>query len=627
MDLLSHILGQDWGATVLLGMTAHTWVTALVITLIVGGLISGRFGADLILLGGLAALLFFGILTPQEALHGFANPAVGSVAVLYIVAAGLRETGAMTAITSVLLGRPKTLLGAQIRLTLPVAGASALVNNTPIVAMFLPVLSGWARKNNISTSRLFMPLSFAAMLGGMCTLIGTSTNLVVAGLVQDHLNAGDNATTIQPIGMFTLTKVGLPVAAAGIVYMLLFGRRLLRDRDRRAPLNQDPRQYMTAMRVESHSSIVGKTIENAGLRQLPGLFLARIERGSDTLFAPSPEQKLASEDVLVFVGVIDSVVDLQRLRGLTPVAADVPEGQDESAASPTTSRRIPRRYANKLIEAVVSGASPLLGQTIRDAGFRSRYGAVVIGAHRNGQRISGKLGDIRLRQGDTLLLEAPRDFAEAHKNSKDFHLVSELPGAAAPRHHLAPVAIAILIGMVVLITIAPAQVMTFTLIAALLMILTRCCTGPQARASVDWQVLLVIGASFGLARAMESTGLSTVIAREFVSWAAPMGLTGLLAAIFVITALFTSVISNNAAAVLMFPIALETARSNHLPFTPFVVCLAIAASSGFSTPLGYQTNLMILGPGGYKPHDFLRYGGPLTVLIGIITVVLAPLMY
>lgn len=627
MDLLSHILGPDWGAAMLLGMSAHAWITAVVIALIVGGLISGRFGADLILLGGLAALLFFGILSPQGALHGFANPAVGSVAVLYIVAAGLRETGAMTAITSGLLGRPKTLLGAQIRLTFPVATASALVNNTPIVAMFLPILSGWARKNNISTSRLFMPLSFAAMLGGMCTLIGTSTNLVVAGLVQDHISAADGAMNIKPLGMFTLTKVALPAALVGIAYMLLFGRRLLRDRDRRAPLNQDPRQYMTAMHVEPHSSIVGKTIENAGLRQLPGLFLARIERGDETIFAVAPEQKLASGDVLVFVGVIDSVVDLQRIRGLTPVVADAPDEHAQRNSPQQSSQRIPRRYANKLIEAVVSGASPLLGQTIRDAGFRSRYGAVVIGAHRNGQRISGKLGDIKLRQGDTLLLEAPRDFAEAHKNSNDFHLVSELPGAAAPRHHLAPIAIAILIAMVIAITISPAQVMTFTLIAALGMILTRCCTGPQARASVDWQVLLVIGASFGLARAMEITGLSSVIANGLVGWASSLGLWGLLGAIFTITALFTSVISNNAAAVLMFPIALETARSNNLPFTPFVVCLAIAASSGFSTPLGYQTNLMVLGPGGYKPHDFLRYGGLLTVLVGIITVLLAPLMY
>ena len=250
----------------------------------------------------------------------------------------------------------------------------------------------------------------------------------------------------------------------------------------------------------------------------------------------------------------------------------------ESAAAPT--RALPPRYANKLIEAVVSGASPLLGQSIREAGFRARYGAVVIGVHRNGQRIGGRLGDIRLRQGDTLLLEAPSDFAEAFKDSNDFHLVSELPGSAALRHHLAPVATAILVTMVAAITMAPTQAVTFALIAALAMILTRCCTGPQARASVDWQVLLIIGSAFGLGNAMETTGLASIIAGGLVGWAAPLGLWALLAMIYLITAVFTSVITNNAAAVLIFPVALEAARSNSLPLMPFVIILAIAASAG-----------------------------------------------
>ncbi len=626
MDIVGIFLGQGWGQTIVLGLTVHAWITAGLLFILIGGLISGRFGADLILLSGVAALLFFGIITPEGALHGFANPAVATVAVLYIVAAGLRETGAMTTITSVLLRRPKSLVGAQARLAIPVAIASALINNTPIVAMFLPVLTSWARRNNLSASRLFMPLSFAAILGGMCTLIGTSTNLVVAALVEDHTHESTPEFPIESMGMFTLTPIGLPVAAVGLLYIFFMGRRLLRNRDTRIPLNQDPRQYMTAMRVEPGSSIVGKTIEGAGLRQLPGLFLARIERGDETIFAVSPEQRMVAGDVLVFVGVIDSVVDLQRMKGLTPVS-EGEEFEAIGAQQSESSPALPPRYANKLIEAVVSGASPLLGQTIRQAGFRARYGAVVIGVHRNGQRIGGRLGDIRLRQGDTLLLEAPIDFAEAHKNSNDFHLVSELPGSAAPRHHLAPVSISILVLMVGAITFMPQHVMTFALMAALLMILTRCCTGPQARSSVDWQVLLVIGSSFGLGRAMENTGLAAVIAGGLVNWATPFGMWAALSVIFTITAIFTSAITNNAAAVLIFPIALEAARSGGYPLMPFVLVLAIAASAGFATPLGYQTNLMVMGPGGYKPHDFLRFGGPLTILVGIVTVLLTSLMY
>ncbi len=627
MDLVGIFFGQDWGQTIALGLTLHAWITAGLLVVIIAGLISGRFGADLILLGGVAGLLFFGVISPAEALHGFANPAVATVAVLYIVAAGLRETGAMTTITGVILRRPKTIVGAQARLSIPVAVASALVNNTPIVAMFLPVLTTWAKRNNLSASRLFMPLSYAAILGGMCTLIGTSTNLVVAGLVQDHLADATSEFAIQPMGMFTLTKVGLPAAIVGVLYMLLFGRKLLRNRDTRIPINQDPRQYMTAMRIDPGSAILGKTIEAAGLRHLPGLYLARIEREGDTIFAVPPDQKLLAGDVLVFVGVIDSVVDLQRMKGMTPVSEGEPVDAESLPTAGPAATSLPPRYANKLIEAVVSGASPLLGRSIREAGFRARYGAVVIGVHRNGQRIGGRLGDIRLRQGDTLLLEAPTDFAEAHKNSNDFHLVSELPGAAAPRHHLAPISIGILVAMVIAITLMPTQSMTFALIAALFMILTRCCTGPQARSSIDWQVLLVIGSSFGLGLAMESTGLAAIIAGGVVNWAAPFGLWALLAVIYAITAVFTSVITNNAAAVLLFPIVLEAARSGNHPLTPFVVVLAIAASAGFSTPLGYQTNLMVMGPGGYKPHDFLRFGGPLTILVGLVTVALAPLMY
>jgi len=591
--------------------STDAWITTGVLVCIIGGLIVGKVGADLVMLSGLAVLMITGVLSPTQALIGFANPAVATIAALYVVAAGLRDTGAMTSISGVMLGRPKSLTTAQVRLVGPVALASAFVNNTPIVAMFLPVLDGWARRMRLSASMLYMPLSFATILGGMCTLIGTSTNLVVAGLMRDHMDK-DVGVVVEPMGMFTLTAVGLPAAVIGLVYIVVASRFLLRDERREAMTETDPRQYMAAVRITKNSGIANKTVEGAGLRHLPGIYLSRIERGEEIIPAVSPDQILREGDVLVFVGAVEAVVDLQKHKGLEPA--------DETAGAQ------PRHQA-RLIEAVVSGQSPMLNTSIREGMFRSRYNAVVLAVHRQGERIKGRLGDIRLRAGDTLLLEAAPEFAERFRDSRDFFLVSELPGAAAPRHRLAGVALIVMLGMVALITIMPDRALAFALSAALGMILLRCCTGPSARSSIDWSVLVVIGAAFGLARAMESTGLASTIAGGAMGWAQSLGPIGVLSAVYALTMLFTSIITNNAAAALMFPIALAAAQTNDMPMLPVAVCVAIAASAGFATPIGYQTNLMVMGPGGYRTRDYLLFGGPLAVLVGVVTVVGAALAF
>ncbi len=597
--------------TATLGLTTDAWILAGTLLVMVVALISGRFGADLVLLGGLGVLLLTKVLSPAEAVSGFAQPAVVTIAVLYVVAAGLRETGAMTKLTAMLLGKPKSLWAAQLRLSVPVAVASALINNTPIVAMFLPVLSDWAKRNNLSVSRLFMPLSFAAILGGMCTLLGTSTNLLIHGLVLDHANE----TGVEPMGMFTIAKVGVPAAIVGIGYMVLTGRFLLPNRDERTFDLTNPRQYTTAMRVNHDAGIIGQSVEQAGLRHLPGLFLARIEREEATIHAVAPTQILNAGDALVFVGVLGSVRDLQKIKGLTPIPGD----ERTDLVGP--------RHTSRLIEAVVSEGSPLLGMSIRQASLRTRYGAVVIAAHRQGYRIDGRIGDIRLRSGDTLLLETSKDFTERYRDSQDFYLVNELPGNAAPRHARAPIALAILAGMVGLITYDPDRAMAYALAAALGMVLLRCCTGPDARRSVDWQVLTVVGSAFGFATAMEQTGLASTLAGSLVDWGGSLGIWGLLAVVYTLTAIFTSIITNNAAAILMFPVALEAARDNDMPLLPFAVCVAVAASAGFATPMAYQTNMMVMGPGGYRVADYIRFGLPLTILVGIVTVVLAPVAY
>ena len=584
-----------------------TWTAGYTLAVIVGmmaALATNRIGADLVMLGALGLLLVAGIVEPGQAFVGFSNEGLLTVAFLYVVVAGLRNSGVVSLLTGRVLGKPSSEVNAQARVILPVAAMSAFMNNTPLVAVYMPMLDGFARRYRIAPSRVFLPLSYAAILGGVCTLIGTSTNVVVNGLILEH-NRGAGAVPIAPFSMFTVTPVGLPVALAGLAYMLAAGRRLLPSRQTPLEDEDDRRHYTVAMRVDPSAPIVGRTLEAAGLRSLSGLFLAHIERQQDVEHAVGPDEILRGGDVLVFVGVLESVVDLQQIRGLAPVTWEAGLGS---------------RQDNRLIEAVISPSSPLVGQTIRDGGFRTRFGGVIVAVHRHGERLKGKIGDIRMRPGDTLLIEAPPGFAKRHQNSSAFHLVTEHQGAAAPRHERAWMALALLLGFVVLSSTGWLDTLTSSMLAAAGMVLFRCTDGPLARETVDWQVLIVIGAGIGVGKAVELSGLAEVMARVVLGAAAHGGSTALLAGVYGLTWALTSVLSNSAAAVLVFPVALRAVQTAGLAFEPFAIAIAMAASCEFTTSVGYQTNLMVQGPGGYRPIDYVRFGGPLTLICGAVTV-------
>ena len=593
----------------------QAWATGGLILAMVGVLAHGRFGADIVTFGVLLALLLLGIVEPREAVAGFANPAVITVAMLYIVATAVRETGATNLIARRLIGRPKRELAAQARMVVPVAALSAFVNNTPIVAMFLPALDGLAKRTGIAPGRLFMPLSFASILGGVCTLIGTSTTVIVAGLLTSYVHehpelypGGDGPA----FSMFTLAWVGVPIAVAGVVYILLAGRSLL---PARRPDGEDadhaPGGYHASLRVCAGSPVIGKTVEQAGLRHLRGLFLSRVDRDESSV-VPGPNFIVEAGDVLVFVGALESVVDLQQIRGLEPA------GDEQSTDY---------RPNLRLYEGVVASRSALVGRTIREAGIRTRYGAAVVAVRRQGEPITGKLGAIRLRAGDTLLMEAPRGAGARFVAGEDFYLATERESPAALRHDRAWVALAIVGLLVVTITLGWLPPMVAAMAAAGAMILTRCCTGPQARSGVDFQVLAVIGSAFGIGAALQNTGLASDIASAVVAWLDPLGPRALLAGVYVLTVVFSMVMTNNAAAVLMFPIAASVANAAGLDLMPFAVVIAVAASCEFSTPIGYQTNLMVMGPGGYKWLDYTRFGGPLNVLCGVICIALTPAVF
>jgi len=597
MDLASLIdaLRGNWPAA----------FTGLVVLVTLGLLLFVQRAPDMVMIGGVVLLLAAGVIAPDEALKGMSNEGMITVAALFVVAAAVERTGALAVLVDRALGRPQSLAAAQVRTMVGPSLLSAFMNNTPVVALMVPAIRDWAKKHRLSVSKLLMPMNAAVVLGGLCTLIGTSTNVVVSGLVEDKRGV--------PLGMFDITPLGLALLGAGLAYLLVASRWLLKDRRPPMSPSDDPRQYSLEMLVEPGSPLVGRSIEEAGLRHLDNLFLMEIDRGGHVMAAVAPTERLEAGDRLVFVGVIDSVVELQKIRGLRPATDQVFKLDD-----PRSERR--------LVEAVVSNTCPLVGRTIREGRFRSTYGAVVIAVARNGERLQMKIGDIALEPGDTLLLEAGPAFLDRQRSSRHFYLVSEISDAVAPRHDRAWIACTILAAMVLAAALDLVPMVAAALVAACGVVATGCISSTEARRSIEWESLLLIAASFGLARAMEKTGLAAAVAESTIAAAGDHPHL-VLAALYLVAMLFTELMSNNAAAVLTFPIAWQTAADLDVNPLPFVMAITVAASCGFATPMGYQTNLMIYGPGGYKFSDYVRFGGPLNLLVMALTVALAPLLW
>jgi di/tricarboxylate transporter len=560
----------------------------------------------MILCGGVTVLLLLNILTPEEALVGMSNSGMVTVAVLFIVAEALAETGVVSWISQNILGRPKSVRLAQLRLMSPVAMLSSILNNTPVVAMLVPAVRDWAKRNNLPVSQLMIPLSYAAIVGGTCTLVGTSTNLVVNGMLVDHLPDSG-------LGMFDLAWIGVPSVVAVVAFTVLAAPKLLPNRAGKTERFEDTRQYIVEMIVDPGAAIAGQSIEEAGLRQLPGMYLIEIVRDDSVITAVRPTKRLKANDRLVFAGDVRSVVDLKNIHGLR-----IAEDQAFKLGKGNHGRR--------LVEVVISPNFPALGKRIRDMRFRNQYGAAVIAISRNGKQIKSKIGDVELEPGDTLLLETHEEFVANQRYSKDFLLVSEIENSSPVRHEHRGRAALIMLAMVLSVAFGWLTMLKAAFLAAALMVATRCVRAADARRSVDWQVLLVIAASIGLGGALEKTGAADVLAEMIVGMAGSSPYAS-LAAIFIVTTLFSAVISNLAAAVIVFPIALAASQQLDVSMLPFAVTLMMAASASFATPIGYQTNLMVYGPGDYRFSDFIKMGVPLTVLVGLITVAIAPLVW
>lgn len=579
---------MDWQGWFALALTLGVLLT----------LVFTRVQPHIAMMAALTLLSATGILTSSEALAGFSNSGLITVAAMFVVAAGLHSSGGIDILVNRLLGTPTTLRSAMLRIFSPVVVLSAFLNNTPVVATMIPAINSWSQKIGIPPSKLMIPLSYTAILGGTLTLIGTSTNLVVNGQYQA-------LTGNEGFSLFSITAVGLPVALIGLFFIWVVFPRILPDRSNNQAFT-NLREFTLEVSVASDGPLVGKTVQEAGLRELERVYLVEIERGDTVLTAVASEQPLQGGDRLVFAGDTEAISELLRIHGIVPSALE-----NENSLSKQRAERC-------LVEAVVSPHCAAIGQAIRDAQFRDRYGAVVLAVARNGERVQGNLRSIKLQAGDTLLLEARPAFVSRQRFNKDFLLINDL-GKETPRHNRAYLAWLILIGVVSAAGFGVISMLNASLIGAGLMLITGCLNVNQAERSLDLTVIITIAASFALGVALQKTGVASWIAENIVlisdyrPWL-------MLILIYVSVSFLTEIITNNAAAVIMVPIAIELTEKASVNPEPFIFAIMIAASASFATPLGYQTNLMVYGPGGYKFSDFLRVGIPMNLLIGVSTI-------
>ncbi len=581
------------------------WFSLALMVLALIGLVWGRLGAEIIMMGVLTLLSVSGVLTANEALAGFSNSGLMTVALMFIVAAGIQSSGGVDLLVQHVLGKPKSVVGAQLRLIAPVVGFSAFLNNTPVVAALIPALNSWSKRISVSPSALMIPLSYSAILGGTLTLIGTSTNLVVNGQYQA-------LTGKEGFSLFAITPVGLVVVAFGALFMLLTFRWLLPARKSPDESFANPREYTIEVAVAANGPLVGKTVAQAGLRNLKRVYLVEIERNGAIVTAVTPEERLQGGDRLVFAGDTEAIMMLHRINGLVP----------STEATPVISKASPER---RLVEAVVSPSCECIGQAIRDSHFRDRYGAVILAVARNGQRVPGNLGSIVIRPADTLLLEARPAFVKRQRYTRDFLLINDID-EERPRHDKALLAWGILIVLVAAAALEVISMLNAALLGAAAMILTRSCSITQAMKSLDPPVLITIGSSFALGAALEKTGVAQYIADSVMPLANGHPWI-LLLLTYAMVSFMTEIITNNAAAIIMLPITLAMTKSAGLNPEPFVIAVMFAASASFATPLGYQTNMMVYGPGGYRFSDFLKVGVPMNLLCGVVTITTIPFFW
>ncbi|MDQ2622137.1 MAG: SLC13 family permease [Actinomycetota bacterium] len=576
-------------------MSPEAWITAAVIVAMLVSLATDLMPPAATVLTATVTLLVLGVIDEPQALSGFSNAAPLTVAALYVLAYAADKTGLLGPMVNRMLGKDGKVTPLSLaRLTVPTAGVSAFINNTPLVAMLIGQVTSWCDQRGVSPSKLLLPISYAALMGGTLTVIGTSTNLVASGLLQ---NSGDD-----PIGMFEITKVSFISVILGMLVLTFISTRLIPDRRAASQeFGEEMREFTVQMEVVADGPMDDTTIAEAGLRNLKGVFLVEIQRDGVVLPAVSPSRRLSGGDRLTFAGNSDSIVAFQRTAGL----ASAENQHMMEIDSPQ----------HTFYEAVIGADSRLVGETLAEIEFRSRYQAAVVAVHRSGERIDRGLGTLELRPGDTLLLLAGPDFKVRSRRGRDFLLVSRLGGPPPSSTKRAPLVGLLAVAVIGLAALELVPILEGALIAAGILIATKTISFSEAGDAIDFSVILLIAAAFGIGEAMQTTGLAEEIATLLHDGFSGFGDVGVIFALLLATTVMTEVVTNNAAVVVLFPIAMAVSAAAGLDPRIIVMAIAVMASSSFLTPMGYQTNMMVYGPGGYRFTDYIRAGLPLNIVV------------
>lgn len=564
--------------------------------------------ADVTALGLLLSMIFLGLLPADKAFAGFGSDTFIMILGLLILTSALMRTGVVDMLGRAILrhtGTDSDRLLAVI--VIAAATLSAFMSNTASAAFFLPVVFGVAKRARMSPSKLLLPLAFASILSSSVTLISTSTNLVVSGVITSY--------HMPAMGMFELAPVGIPIAIVGIIYLLTVGRRLIPDRfssEQEGPFARI-RPYLTEALVPPDSPLVGKTLAESALGRDLDLTVVKVIRNKTETIAPQAETELQANDIVLVEGTSEEILKIKDTAGID-IKADVKLAGREVAGEGTG-----------LVEAVLLPGSPLLNETLKGYQFRERYGVQVLGINRHGETLRHKISTIPLRLGDVLLVQGP----QARIGEMERYSVVQVLGhleEARPRMTHAWIAVTIFVAVIALVAIKVLSLPVAVMLGALLVFLTRCVSPEQAYCDVEWKALVLIGCMLGLGAAMEHTGTALYLAGRIVDWVGDMNPIVTLAGFFVLTVLLTQPMSNQAAAIVVLPIAIQTAYQMHLNPRTFAMMVAVAASCSYLTPLE-PACLMVYGAGRYRFMDFLRVGSLLTVIILIIAIVLVPMVW
>ncbi len=599
-------------------MTLDGFIVTGLIVLMIFALAKEMLRPGLVLFTAAGIMMAVGIINAQETVAGFANIGMLTVAILFLVSEGIRQTGALNRFASFFLPRRRGRISLMLpRIMLPVAFLSAFLNNTPIIIIFGPLIKKWSEKLNLSSQKFLIPLSYATIFGGMCTLIGTSTNLVVHGLMLDN--------GIKGFSMFELGKIGLPVLVIGTVYVAIFGNWLLPGE--KIKLNSrslDSREYFYDLIVLKSSLLIGQELRAGRLRELKNLVLHSVEREGKVIQLNDTSLVIQENDILMVAGKSDSLnqiltLESVKLRGIDELKGIIP-------------RSDLRQY-----EAVIAPRFPGIGHTISEFNFVEHYKAVVLAIHRNGERITSNVGHLVLRPGDSLVLLTDDKFIRNWGDSKIFYLTSYIGQHNTNGRSLKRwMALIILLLMIAGATFGkyiqtPGEInfdmFYFASLAAILMVWLKIMPAQQYTKAISWDILITIAMSLAISKAMQNSGAADSLARTTINFSKGFGPIGVLAAVYLITTFFTEIITNNAAAALVFPIALSAAAQMGIDPKPLFVAIAVAASASFSTPIGYQTNLIVQGIGNYRFTDYIKIGLPLNVISFLVTVILVPYLW